>query len=126
LRDVCISPNGSVYIAVSNRDGRGDPAPGDDRIVEISPATAISTGPAPDMNAFRIYPNPAEGNTRLSIPEVFIGGTLRVFDAEGKERITREIRQPEETLHTGHLPTGVYFIRIQKDQQNLTRKMILK
>ena len=126
LRDVCIAPNGRVYIAVSNRDGRGDPAPGDDRIVEISPATAISSGPAIEKNAFRIYPNPAEGNTRLSIPEVFVGGTLHVFDAEGKEHITRKIRKTEETLQTGPLPTGVYIIRIQKGQQKLTRKMILK
>lgn len=37
LRDVCISPDGRVFLAVSNRDGRGTVRPGDDRIVEISP-----------------------------------------------------------------------------------------
>ena len=35
LRDVCISPDGRVFIAVSNADGRGTVRPGDDRIVEI-------------------------------------------------------------------------------------------
>jgi glucose/arabinose dehydrogenase len=35
LRDVCISPDGRVFIAVSNRDGRGT-EPGDDRIIEIA------------------------------------------------------------------------------------------
>jgi glucose/arabinose dehydrogenase len=126
LRDVCIADDGRVFIAVSNRDGRGDPAPGDDRIVEISPATAISSGPAIDKNAFRIFPNPAQRITRLSIPEHFVGGTLHVFDSEGKEHLARAIRQAEEILQTGHLPTGVYIIRIQKDKQKLTRKMILK
>jgi len=126
LRDVCISPDGRVFIAVSNLDGRGDPAPGDDRIVEIRPATAISSGPAIEKSAFRIYPNPAEGNTRLTIPGNFVGGTLQVFDAEGKKRFARAIRQTEETLQTDHLPAGVYIIRIQKDQQELARKMILK
>ena len=36
LRDVEVAPDGSIYIAVSNRDGRGvDPFPkaGDDRII---------------------------------------------------------------------------------------------
>jgi glucose/arabinose dehydrogenase len=36
LRDVCISPDGRVFLAVSNRDGRGSVREGDDRIMEIS------------------------------------------------------------------------------------------
>ena len=35
LRDVCISPDGRIFLAVSNGDGRGDLQPGDDRIVEL-------------------------------------------------------------------------------------------
>ena len=35
LRDICISPDGRVFLAVSNRDGRGTVHAGDDRIVEI-------------------------------------------------------------------------------------------
>ena len=40
LRDICISPDGRVFIAVSNADGRGTVQPGDDRIVEIVSLTA--------------------------------------------------------------------------------------
>lgn len=36
LRDVCVSPDGRVFLAVSNRDGRGTASTGDDRIVEIA------------------------------------------------------------------------------------------
>jgi hypothetical protein len=35
LRDLCISPDGRVFLAVSNRDGRGTVREGDDRIVEV-------------------------------------------------------------------------------------------
>ncbi|MFW6288681.1 MAG: PQQ-dependent sugar dehydrogenase [Spirochaetota bacterium] len=35
LRDVLVGPDGSVYIATSNRDGRGEPAEEDDRILRI-------------------------------------------------------------------------------------------
>jgi glucose/arabinose dehydrogenase len=38
LRDVVVAPDGSVYIATSNQDGRGDPLAGDDRIIRIAPA----------------------------------------------------------------------------------------
>ena len=38
LRDVAVGPDGAVYLATSNRDGRGNPANGDDRILRIAPA----------------------------------------------------------------------------------------
>ncbi len=36
LRDVAEAPDGTIYICVSNRDGRGSPKPEDDRIVTLS------------------------------------------------------------------------------------------
>ena len=35
LRDVIASPDGSIYVAVSNRDNRGRPRHGDDRVLHI-------------------------------------------------------------------------------------------
>ena len=35
LRDVLVAPIGDVYIATSNRDGRGSPARDDDRIIRL-------------------------------------------------------------------------------------------
>jgi glucose/arabinose dehydrogenase len=44
LRDVVQGPDGALYVATSNRDGRGDPRPGDDRIYRITPAAGnVST-----------------------------------------------------------------------------------
>lgn len=37
LRDVLVAPNGDVFIATSNRDGRGSPRDNDDRILRITP-----------------------------------------------------------------------------------------
>ena len=38
LRDVAVGPDGAVYVATSNRDGRGRPRDGDDRVLRITPA----------------------------------------------------------------------------------------
>ncbi len=40
LRDVIFGPDGAMYVATSNRDGRGRPRPGDDRILRV-----VESGP---------------------------------------------------------------------------------
>lgn len=37
LRAVTMGPDGAIYFSTSNRDGRGDPAPDDDRVMRLVP-----------------------------------------------------------------------------------------
>jgi glucose/arabinose dehydrogenase len=37
LRDVAVGPDGFLYLLTNNRDGRGIPLPGDDRLIRVNP-----------------------------------------------------------------------------------------
>ena len=37
IREVIVGPDGALYLTTSNRDGRGDPAADDDRIIRVAP-----------------------------------------------------------------------------------------
>ena len=37
LRAIAVGPDGYLYVSTSNLDGRGDPGPGDDRVIRIGP-----------------------------------------------------------------------------------------
>jgi hypothetical protein len=98
LRDLCISPDGRLFLAVSNRDGRGTVEAGDDRIVELAAATVSSTYGARESGdlRFSVYPNPF-GNDGLQIDyNISEEAILVVYDQVGRE-LTRRVLYPSET-----------------------------
>ena len=58
LRAVTEAPDGSIWVSTSNRDGRGSPVSGDDRILRIVPP-AGGAGPAPRPRPACPRPRPA-------------------------------------------------------------------
>jgi len=127
LRDVCVSPDGRVYLAVSNRDGRGNPQSGDDRIVELQAADAATFSPLPSVSEmFKVFPSPADGQMWITVPHHMKGGTISLYNSEGKMILKENATGPREILNTQGILPGVYLLVLEHDGQRFTRKVILK
>ena len=113
MRDICISPDGRVFLATSNRDGRGTVRIGDDRIVEIS---AINTTSKIRLNtdpSLLVFPNPLSGK-ELSIEYTTNSdAVLIIYNPSGVE-ISRDLLSPNQNKISLSLPdaSGVYFIKM--------------
>lgn len=127
LRDVCISPEGRVFIAVSNRDGRGNPKPGDDRIVEIAPVSETSVNTNVESNeAFKIYPNPVDYSSKISIRNDLTKSTLKIYNSIGVKIFEKQMNTSTQTSVGENLKTGIYIVVLEKDKQKFNKKMIVK
>jgi glucose/arabinose dehydrogenase len=82
LRDVCISPDGRVFLAVSNRDGRGTVKPGDDRIVEIA-ALNVDTYCYKEQNVF-ICPGSTYDfyGIEISVPGTYVDTLVQMGECD--------------------------------------------
>jgi glucose/arabinose dehydrogenase len=127
LRDLCISPEGNLYLAVSNRDGRGTVRPGDDRIVKISAVTNTTgiRGKTEEGAMVRIYPNPLQGN-QLTIEYAPSERTwVTVFNELGSKILVAMIPPGQvRTQITLPGPAGLYLFRIQDGEQVTTKRVV--
>lgn len=121
IRDVCVSPDGAVYLATSNRDGRannGFPVAEDDRIIRLANIgyTAPVTG-LPERRPI-FYPNPAGSTLYLHADG---GQKIRLFDLHMRLLINESYRP---ALDISRLSSGMYWVEVQTDTGVIREKLI--
>ena len=124
LRDICISPDGRVFLAVSNRDGRGTVNAGDDRIVEVSSSSAVDIRTLTKLE-FSIYPNPVFGNELNMDYSIASEATLLIHSQDGRE-VFRKILSPNSNHVKIYLPetSGLYNLIITNREGTRYRKVL--
>ncbi|MBT2556275.1 PQQ-dependent sugar dehydrogenase [Hymenobacter sp. ISL-91] len=113
LRAICVSPQGKVYVATSNRDGRGNPAATDDRILVLENRDfVVTTTTAPAAARLRLWPNPARHTFTLERPALATGA-ISISDALGRQVQTARFAagQSQLTLSVEGLKPGVYLVQ---------------
>lgn len=126
LRDLCISPDGRLFIATSNRDGRGNPAQQDDRIIEIIPITNGAV--INKKNEPLIYPNPADESISINIPDnKFTYGSISIYDNFGKLFFKEKIINNNQKFNLNNiLSKGMYLVIINYNDNVIRDKIIIK
>lgn len=123
LRDVLVGPDGKVYIATSNRDGRGNPIASDDRIIEIDGTKIVCTCGVPEETFF-LYPNPTNGL-------LYIQNTVDIFsvtisDLLGRVVFSENFSARNNKINIGDLSSGIYLISFEENGKKQKTKLLYK
>lgn len=113
LRDLCVAPDGRVFIAVSNRDGRGMPRPGDDRIVEIKAINSTGLNQTGTYSKdVQVYPNPVTSDARVKWDALTGIGEYFIYSQSGRLQGRGEVYGSEFSINTHNLNPGYYLLKI--------------
>lgn len=78
-----------------------------------------------NANHFRIYPNPAAN--QLQVQLITVKPSLIVIRNNMGVIVSETRSQKEKTsIHTDHLPSGLYFVTISNDTESGTQKLIIQ
>ncbi len=126
LRDLCVSPDGKVYVATSNRDGRGSPTANDDKIIEITPETT-SINDNINGNLVSIFPNPAKDLIHVSFLKEFSKeATFALFNVNGQLLKSGNLKPESNKIKLPDDFEGMIIMRLNFDNQSVVKKIMIK
>lgn len=89
--------------------------------VTVTVEFVLSTGTNDIFSAIQVFPNPFTSALNITGAE---NSLLQVFDVVGTTVYTSQITVADESVQLGNLPVGVYFLRLEKDGQMKTMKVV--
>jgi hypothetical protein len=128
LRTICVSPQGRVYVSTSNRDGRGNPATTDDRILVLENRAYVLATTNMRGTSFQLWPNPAQHTVMLHLPDAATAATTATLhDALGRlvRTATFTTGQNSSQVSLAGLQAGVYVVRATSGNEQYTRRLVV-
>lgn len=114
----------TVTLTVSNICGTDSSS----QTLEISCLVGID--PLLSNLSVSLYPNPNQGQFRVSFSELKEDAEIQVFDMTGKEIYQRPIENPngshEEVIDLGEVSQGVYFFRLKVGSYQMTKRLVVE
>jgi glucose/arabinose dehydrogenase len=134
LRDICIGPDGALYLATNGPDW-GNSEPFTHSIVKVWNADWSGVGldeTDGKKKLIEIYPNPASGAARIRYlihNSGFLISDLYMSDGRKIRELVRQEVRPGEleiVFDTSDLPSGMYFVRMQAGNEVSIQKLFVK
>jgi glucose/arabinose dehydrogenase len=110
LRDVCVSPDGRIFISTSN-SGPSGMSGYTDKIIEIyDPSVGVVE---PKVNSFEVYPNPAkdEVNVRYAKGEI----EFRLWNVLGQSLSRGQMNGGSGRIDVSTFAPGIYFLLLNQN-----------
>jgi glucose/arabinose dehydrogenase len=113
LRDVCMDPDGAIYLATNGPDWSNS-QPFTHSIIKIwNPDYVFSAEESPEgRDAISIYPNPAQDQIRIDVSPQRVGERLRLFSPTGQLVLDQTIHTESTMLPLNRLGKGLYLVII--------------
>jgi len=78
-------------------------------------------------NAFKVFPNPSNGQMTLNITGIFGEGEIRIFDINGRAVFNQDAAlQGTVNIDASRLKTGVYIMNIVTADSTFVTKLIIE
>jgi glucose/arabinose dehydrogenase len=130
LRAICVSPQGRVYVSTSNRDGRGNPAATDDRILVLENLAYVATSAtAARQETLGLWPNPARSSVTLRLPSpATTAFPAELRDALGRLVLTSRFVAGQSALDVSvaGLRPGLYSAQVVTPAGNFTQRLVVE
>ena len=75
---------------------------------------------------FKIYPNPAKGKLTINLPNNVNEANITILDITGKQYLNKKINSQNETIDLIDIPKGIYFVRIESENESIVKKLIVE
>ena len=119
IRDICVSPDGRVFISTSNKDQLvGTPSITDDKIIEIKNPLATALLENHIKSKVKIYPNPATAslNIDLDMNGNSSNAVFTLYNSLGQKVMTSSLNLSKTNLNINEMPRGFYYYKIESPE----------
>ena len=71
------------------------------------------------------WPNPAHGHLQVRLPKQYYPSTINLLDALGRPVKKYSVSGSDYNLNIESVPSGVYFLRVEGQKENIVQKVVI-
>lgn len=120
LRDLCISPEGKIFVSTSNSDPNDTGAKTDRIVMLCDPAFHK------DHDRFSVYPNPVKDYVHFFVPSAYNWLRIIISSADGRRYADTSATGTTSQVPVTDYPPGMYNIAIVTDYGDIFRGRFIK